>query len=944
MARQYTFRLTAEGVRELEAQFKAAGSAGEKLFTDLQNKVPGLGGVLDTQNKKLDEHRKRLEDAAKGAETFTKGLAVAQNVLGAFGIALSVGAVVNFGKELFKTTAAIADTSKVLGVGIEALQAYRAAAVRTGEDIASVDTALRFFIRAIGEANESSGTQRKAFEALGLTARDLAGGTESSLPKVSRALLDIRDEGERARLMTVLFSRSGQEVVTMLEDWSDPAIIRRMKDLGLVIDEDLVKRADEADARWQVFWMQFKVGAVNAVDFLQQKMKELESNPIVGFGMSLGRGENPFAGGGALAGTNIKMGLGGPYAPLVDSVAVTPRAPGPWVDEAALKAQSTAREAAIREQEQSQARFEQNYRESMSRLSASLNEKIARDLKAEQDWRSKQYLLGRAQADAYEKFLQEQLDAALKYGEELLAAERERVDKSIEQQTDGIERSRDKIKAYWEGVAGDLDFAAKDFWMDFAETGELSFDRLFQNLKRTFASTLYDMIIEAQLRPIILNIVGSIGGVGGAVGAAGSAAGGVGGVGGLLGVGGIKLPTWAGAGILGAGVGSITGMIGGNSTGGAVGGALGGVLGNFLLPGVGGLIGGALGGLAGGLVGGKPSDMRSVATFGANGAFNVAAQSAHESSQETLMAASQAAAAISQEIQALTSMGVQFTQQLANVWIGARDASSYQLVGGQRVSAGSVGDPADLARDALAALLGGATSDDPMVAGILAKGGSIEEIKTALTFARGITDALAQITDPMKYALEMWERTARANLAMAEQTGFSLEKVHEYNAKLYQQTVAQINAPAIAGLDQFINSFQYGAGSAASPKAQLSAAFSDYDAARQAALANPTAQTAAAFQQAAQAYAPLAREFYGSGGAYNAFVTSATQTAEQLKGFLAAPAMPDLSPVVTTIQTSANLTVDAQQQTTAAVKSLDAKMDRFGSVLEALMRRMTETV
>jgi len=91
MARSYTFRLTAEGVRELEAQFKAAGAAGDKLFTELQAKVPGLGGVLETQNKKLDETRKRLEDAGKGADGFGTAITGATRILGAFGVALEAG-------------------------------------------------------------------------------------------------------------------------------------------------------------------------------------------------------------------------------------------------------------------------------------------------------------------------------------------------------------------------------------------------------------------------------------------------------------------------------------------------------------------------------------------------------------------------------------------------------------------------------------------------------------------------------------------------------------------------------------------------------------------------------------------------------------------------------------------------------------------------------------
>jgi hypothetical protein len=74
MARTYVFRLTSEGVRELEAQFKTAGDAGERMFENLKSRVPGLGSVLEQQNRRLDETRRRLEDGAQSSNVFTGSL------------------------------------------------------------------------------------------------------------------------------------------------------------------------------------------------------------------------------------------------------------------------------------------------------------------------------------------------------------------------------------------------------------------------------------------------------------------------------------------------------------------------------------------------------------------------------------------------------------------------------------------------------------------------------------------------------------------------------------------------------------------------------------------------------------------------------------------------------------------------------------------------------
>jgi hypothetical protein len=215
------------------------------------------------------------------------------------------------------------------------------------------------------------------------------------------------------------------------------------------------------------------------------------------------------------------------------------------------------------------------------------------------------------------------------------------------------------------------------------------------------------------------------------------------------------------------------------------------------------------------------------------------------------------------------------------------------------------------------------------------------DLLQALQFAQGITESLKQITDPLGYAIDLWKKEAQARLDMAAATGVSIDKVQQLNAALYKQIVDQANSGAIAGLDTFINSLQYGAGSAASPQNQYNSAFADYDAARQAALANPSAQTAAAFQQAAGAYLPLARQYYGTSETFGAIAEGAIGVAEQLKGFLAAPAMPDLAPVIQ--QTSAMSTaaiVESQAATTQEVASLREEVGRLNSWLGALASRL----
>src|SRR5262245_46339806 len=73
MPRTYVFRLTAEGVRELESEFRSLGDVGDRAFDSLQRKIPGLGGALDDANRKLDEVRRRMSDQSLASERVNAG-------------------------------------------------------------------------------------------------------------------------------------------------------------------------------------------------------------------------------------------------------------------------------------------------------------------------------------------------------------------------------------------------------------------------------------------------------------------------------------------------------------------------------------------------------------------------------------------------------------------------------------------------------------------------------------------------------------------------------------------------------------------------------------------------------------------------------------------------------------------------------------------------------
>jgi len=922
------YRFTQEGFAEFERQLVALGPAGQAALAKVKAAMPEFADAFDKAKQKAEEHRRKLEENAAAANSFGAQMGAVNRVLGVFGVALSATAVVNFATDLFKSTAALEGQSRAIGVGIEQLQAYRGAAVLAGDDIGVADAALQRFTRTIGQANESAGQQREAFINLGLSANDLAGGTESALPRVASALLAIKDEGERARLMTVLFGQAGQNVVTMLEEWADPDIIAKMNQLGLVIDESLVKRAADADAAWKLFWERQKVNIVGFTAWLA------ENGPPNPWDWALDpndpRRSDNFAGPDTtrLAGMYKGRSAGGlniPFAP--GSPATAPA----WVDDAEVKKQQAARDA-----------FERSYQESINRLTQQVGVLSAARLEAERKFTFEADREGAKRRDDYARWQEEQRAIAIKTNDEIAAHYSEMWGRMLDDRSDAEQKAiADSSKMMLDQWGNTLDSMFTDwggFLQRFLGVGGSAIRDLLRLFRSASASAFGGGGVAGGSGGGLLG-GGLLSGIwGGAAkynpisgdwipGPQGFGGGGfLGQLGGLSGI--------LGNGLMGAGVGSMVGgLFGGNSTGSTIGGAIGGIAGNLIpIPVLGPLIGSALGGAIGGLFGGKPSNYRAGADFGAGmGSFSISGDKPNEN---TLGLAQQAAAAIMAEVQSLKAFGVEFQQQLANIWIGQRDESTYQFAGGQRVGVGSVGNAGDLAQDTIAALLKGATSSDPTIAAVL-KSGAPDLLK-ALQFAQGITDALGEIEDPLQHALDLWQKAAAANVAMAEQSGYSLDKIAQYNAELYRQTVGQVNAPVISGIEGYLTQLSYGPQSTASPGDQYARALVDYEASK-AKASSGTAADAAAYLQATQSFLPFAKGYLGVSKQYESLQTGAIATLNSLADKLAAPKMPDL---VTPIVQGAQLTVEAVNGVERRIASMEQRLDEWNGRLLSLMGQL----
>src|SRR5262245_57782304 len=111
------YRFTQEGFAEFERQLLSLGDTGKAALDKIKSTMPEFADAFEKSKEKAEAHKKKLEEQAAAANGLGAQLGRVNQLLGLFGAALSVGAVVSFASDLFKSTAALEGQSRALGVG-----------------------------------------------------------------------------------------------------------------------------------------------------------------------------------------------------------------------------------------------------------------------------------------------------------------------------------------------------------------------------------------------------------------------------------------------------------------------------------------------------------------------------------------------------------------------------------------------------------------------------------------------------------------------------------------------------------------------------------------------------------------------------------------------------------------------------------------------------------
>ncbi len=179
------------------------------LSLDLIAKLAQFERDMGQAARITEQNANKMSSAISGVQGFLKGMAGA----------LSVAAVVAWGKSVIDAADDLRDLAQAAGISAVSLGGLGFAASQAGGDLNTMATASKFLNKTISEAASGSKEQAALFKGLGVEVLDASG----QIRKMDDVLIDVADafagmpEGpERVATALALFGKSGQAMIPIL--------------------------------------------------------------------------------------------------------------------------------------------------------------------------------------------------------------------------------------------------------------------------------------------------------------------------------------------------------------------------------------------------------------------------------------------------------------------------------------------------------------------------------------------------------------------------------------------------------------------------------------------------------------------------------------------------------------------------------------------------------
>lgn len=186
----------------------------------------------------------------------------------AVGIAIEV--TVEIGKRLFETAEAAAafrnelfNVSEQTNISVETLSALEISLTSAGVGIRGLSQAIIQFQRQLEASKDLTSNQAALFQKLGVTSHD----TELAFKQTLKGLNDLGEGTEQTAIAMQLFGRTGRSLINVLKetDGNIDAVVKRAKELGVVVGEDDAEKAHAFTEALDTLELQFRAMVGNDV-------------------------------------------------------------------------------------------------------------------------------------------------------------------------------------------------------------------------------------------------------------------------------------------------------------------------------------------------------------------------------------------------------------------------------------------------------------------------------------------------------------------------------------------------------------------------------------------------------------------------------------------------------------------------------------------------------
>ncbi len=209
-----------------------------------------IGGVSIKIGAVAKGFAKTLGRARAVLGKFISGIGMAAKRIARFGVIMAgvaAGAMVLFIKRSLASLDSLAKVSRQLDISAESLNTFRLAAKLGGTDTGIMEKALLRLNKNVSDANVGLTTAVRAFDALGLSSRKLAGmNTDDQFEAIAKAMQGVESQTDKVRIALDLFGRGGAPILNVMEQ--DLAAVRdRVREVDTSFTKLELRRVEEAN-------------------------------------------------------------------------------------------------------------------------------------------------------------------------------------------------------------------------------------------------------------------------------------------------------------------------------------------------------------------------------------------------------------------------------------------------------------------------------------------------------------------------------------------------------------------------------------------------------------------------------------------------------------------------------------------------------------------------